>query len=170
VSYYFWINLLAISIPFIAGFDKRLKFYRNWKYLFPAMLGTMLVFIPWDMLKTSLEVWGFNPVHLQGIYLVNLPVEEWLFFIAIPYACLFTYHAFEYLIPKDYLGPYATGLPALSPSPADHCSDQSRPLVHLYHFCIYLHISYPAPAGFQIALPWSVLCNVFCYPDPVFYR
>jgi len=110
VSYYFWINLLAISIPFIAGFDKRLKFYRNWKYLFPAMLGTMLVFIPWDMLKTSLEVWGFNPVHLQGIYLVNLPVEEWLFFIAIPYACLFTYHAFEYLIPKDYLGPYANRL------------------------------------------------------------
>ncbi len=117
MSYYFWINLLAISIPFIAGFDKRLKFYHNWKYLFPAMLGTMLVFIPWDMLKTSLEVWGFNPVYLQGIYLVNLPVEEWLFFIAIPYACLFTYHAFEYLIPKDYLGPYAnrlTGVIALT--------------------------------------------------------
>ncbi len=110
MSYYFWINLLAISVPLIAGFDKRLKFYRNWKYLFPAMIGTMLVFIPWDMLKTSLQVWGFNPVHLQGIYLANLPVEEWLFFIAIPYACLFTYHAFEYLIQKDYLGPYAKGI------------------------------------------------------------
>lgn len=107
MSYYFWINLLAISVPLLVTFDKRLKFYRNWKYLFPAMLGTMLIFIPWDVAKTSLGVWGFNPIHLQGIYLFNLPLEEWLFFIAIPYACLFTYHAFEYLIRKDYLATYA---------------------------------------------------------------
>ena len=110
MSYYFWINLLSISVPLLAGFDKRLKFYRNWKYLFPAMLGTMLVFIPWDIYKTAAGVWGFNPKYLQGIYLSNLPVEEWMFFIAIPYACLFTYHAFEYLIRKDFLGPFARNL------------------------------------------------------------
>jgi lycopene cyclase domain-containing protein len=113
MSYYFWINLLSISVPFLAGFDKRLKFYRNWKYLFPAMLGTMLVFIPWDVYKTASGVWGFNPDHLQGIYIFNLPVEEWIFFIAIPYACLFTYHAFEYLIKKDYLGSSAKAITAV---------------------------------------------------------
>jgi lycopene cyclase domain-containing protein len=112
MSYYFWINLLSISVPFLAGFDKRLKFYRNWKYLFPAMLGTMAVFIPWDVYKTASGVWGFNPDHLQGIYIFNLPVEEWLFFIAIPYACLFTYHSFEYLIKKGHLGPYAKAITA----------------------------------------------------------
>jgi lycopene cyclase domain-containing protein len=112
MSYYFWINLLSISVPFLAGFDKRLKFYRNWKYLFPAMLGTMLVFIPWDIYKTDSGVWGFNPDHLQGIYIFNLPVEEWVFFIAIPYACLFTYHAFEYLVKKDYLGSSAKAITA----------------------------------------------------------
>ena len=105
MSYYFWINLLSISVPLIVSFDRRLKFYRNWKYLFPAMLATMWVFIPWDVYKTASGVWGFNPDHLQGIYIFNLPIEEWLFFIAIPYACLFTYHSFEYLIKKDYLGP-----------------------------------------------------------------
>jgi lycopene cyclase domain-containing protein len=97
----------------LAGFDKRLKFYRNWKYLFPAMIGTMLVFIPWDVMKTELAVWGFNPIHLQGFSILNLPVEEWLFFIAIPYACLFTYHAFEYLIKKDLLGKYAKTITAV---------------------------------------------------------
>ena len=107
MSYYLWINLLALSVPLLVTFDKRLKFYRNWKYLFPAILGTMLIFVPWDAAKTSMGVWGFNPDHLQGIYLLNLPIEEWLFFIAIPYACMFTYHSFEYLIRKDYLGPAA---------------------------------------------------------------
>lgn len=104
---YFFINLGAVSIPFIAGFDRRLSFQKQWKFLFPAMLLTMLVFIPWDMLKTDMAVWGFNPKYLLGIYIGNLPVEEWLFFIAIPYACLFTYHSLNYLVKKDYLGRYA---------------------------------------------------------------
>jgi lycopene cyclase domain-containing protein len=104
---YVFINLGAISIPFIAGFDKRLRFDRQWRFLFPAILLTMTVFIPWDMLKTYLGVWGFNPRYLLGFYIGNLPIEEWMFFITIPYACLFTYHSLNYLVKKDYLGKYA---------------------------------------------------------------
>lgn len=104
---YFFINLGAISIPFISGFDGRLRFDKQWRFLFPAMLLTMLVFIPWDMLKTYLAVWGFNPRYVSGFYIGNLPVEEWMFFIAIPYACLFTYHSLNYLVNKDYLGKFA---------------------------------------------------------------
>jgi lycopene cyclase domain-containing protein len=104
---YVFINLGAIGIPFLAGFDKRLRFDKQWKFLFPSMLLTMAVFIPWDMAKTYLAVWGFNPRYLLGIYRGNLPIEEWMFFIAIPYACLFTYHSLNYLVKKDYLGKYA---------------------------------------------------------------
>lgn len=104
---YVFINLGAISIPFLAGFDKRLRFDKQWQFLFPSMLLTMVLFIPWDMVKTYLEVWGFNPRYLLGIYIGNLPLEEWMFFIAIPYACLFTYHSLNYLVKKDYLGKYA---------------------------------------------------------------
>jgi lycopene cyclase domain-containing protein len=104
---YVFINLGAISIPFIAGFDRRLRFDKQWRFLFPAMLLTMLLFIPWDMEKTHLGVWGFNPRYVLGFYIGNLPVEEWLFFIAIPYACVFTYHSLNYLVKKDYFGEYA---------------------------------------------------------------
>lgn len=104
MSYYLLINLLALSVPFIVSFDRRLKFHHKWKYLLPAILATMLIFVPWDIIKTSIGVWGFNPRYLSGIYFFNLPVEELMFFVAIPYACLFTYHSFEYLIMKDYFG------------------------------------------------------------------
>ncbi|MCF8388435.1 MAG: lycopene cyclase domain-containing protein, partial [Bacteroidales bacterium] len=101
-------NLLSISIPFLAGFDRRLKFYRQWKYLFPAMLLTMMLFIPWDVIFTEREIWGFTPKYLSGIDIINLPIEEWLFFIAIPYACVFTYESLKYLVKKDYLQRYVS--------------------------------------------------------------
>jgi len=101
---YLLINLGAISIPFISSFDRRLRFDKQWRFAVPAMILSMLVFIPWDMAKTDMGVWGFNPRYLTGAYIGNLPVEEWLFFIAIPYACVFTYHSLNYLIKKDILG------------------------------------------------------------------
>ncbi len=110
MSTYLAINLLSISIPFLAGFDRRLKFYRQWKYLFPAILLTMILFIPWDVIFTDMGVWEFTPRYLSGIDLINLPIEEWLFFICIPYACLFTYESLNYLVKKDYLRKYVPAI------------------------------------------------------------
>lgn len=101
MSYYLLINLASIIIPFVAGFDSRLRFYDKWKFLFPAMIATMAIFVPWDIVKTDLGVWGFNPDYILGAYFYNLPIEEILFFIAIPYACIFTYHSLGFFLKKE---------------------------------------------------------------------
>ncbi len=91
MSLYLWIDLLSISVPFLVSFHPRIRLYRRWKALFLALLITLVPFIIWDVYFTVQGYWGFNEDYLSGLYLLHLPIEEWLFFICIPYACVFTH-------------------------------------------------------------------------------
>jgi len=107
MSTYLTVILLALIFPLLLSFDKKVHFYTQWRYLFPAIFITMLLFIPWDIIFTIRGVWGFNPMHLEGIEIFHLPLEEWLFFIVVPYASLFTYEVLNAYIQKDLLGKYS---------------------------------------------------------------
>lgn len=91
MSLYLWLDLLSISVPFLVSFHPRIKLYKSWRALFLALLITLVPFIIWDVYFTVQGYWGFNETYLSGIYLLHLPIEEWLFFICIPYACVFTH-------------------------------------------------------------------------------
>jgi len=101
---YLLLNILTISIPFLYSFDARINYAKKWKYLFPAIFLTAAFFITWDIIFTNWKIWSFNDHYLTGINLINLPIEEWLFFIAIPYSSVFIYESMNYFITKDYLG------------------------------------------------------------------
>ena len=97
---YLLLDLGSLSIPFLFSFHPKLKFYKKWKSLFLAIPITMLIFIPWDVIFTQQEYWGFNEAYLLDIRILGLPLEEWLFFICIPYACVFTHYALFHYFPK----------------------------------------------------------------------
>jgi lycopene cyclase domain-containing protein len=97
---YLLVNGLSIIFPLIFTFHKRLKFYNQWHAFWPAALVVASFFVLWDCYFTHIKVWGFNGAYLCGLQIINLPVEEVLFFICIPYACLFTYHVLITLVFK----------------------------------------------------------------------
>lgn len=100
MSEYSLINLLSLIIPLVASFHPKLEFYKRWKYWFPAMLITGVVFLVWDAWFTAAEVWSFNAQHVGSKKLIGMPYEEWAFFFCIPYACIFTFEAFRKMLPK----------------------------------------------------------------------
>ena len=107
---YLLINFLTIFFPVILSFDKRVQFFKQWKFILPGLLISGAVFLVWDYIFTIADVWSFNPDYVTGIWLFNLPVEEILFFITVPFACIFIYECLNYYIRKDILKSFQFGI------------------------------------------------------------
>lgn len=106
-SLYLLVNIGAIIFPLALSFDKKVAFYKKWKYLFPAILIVAVFFLIWDYFFTAWNIWSFNEDYITGIKLLNLPLEEVLFFFTIPYACVFIYECTLAYLSKDYLKKWA---------------------------------------------------------------
>ncbi len=99
MSTYLCTDLLALSVPLLFSLTKWFPFQREWKYFFPACAAMAAFFLVWDVWFTKMGIWGFNEIHLLGAMLFGLPIEEYLFFLCIPYACLFTYFVLRQRLP-----------------------------------------------------------------------
>lgn len=90
-----YMTVLALSgiIPFVCSFYPPLKMYRNARPLGYTIGLIAVIFGLWDMFATFRGHWRFNPEGVWGIMVVNLPLEEVLFFIVIPFCCIFTWEA-----------------------------------------------------------------------------
>ncbi|SEO42790.1 lycopene cyclase domain-containing protein [Mucilaginibacter sp. OK283] len=95
---YLVINVLTVFFPFVLSFDKKVHFYKSWKYIWPGMATTGLFFLFWDVLFTMKGVWSFNPQYITGVTMWGLPFEEVLFFLTVPFACIFIYACLNYYI------------------------------------------------------------------------
>lgn len=91
MSLYAWLMLVSFIGPFALSFDKKVSFYKWWKPLFVGIGVNALLFILWDGWFTRAGIWGFNNAYVWLIRFNDLPIEEWLFFIVVPYASVFIY-------------------------------------------------------------------------------
>ena len=64
------------------------------------MLLPAVLYIVWDFYFTLKNVWSFNDYYITGIKIINLPVEEVLFFFVVPYCCVFIYECIKSYFPN----------------------------------------------------------------------
>lgn len=100
MSTYLYILAAVIIVPALFS-SYRIRFYEKIPAVLRATLLTSLVFIPWDIYVTGRGEWGFNPGQVLPFRLLGLPLEEWLFFVVVPFACLFIYEALGHYYPQS---------------------------------------------------------------------
>ncbi|MBN1560122.1 lycopene cyclase domain-containing protein [candidate division KSB1 bacterium] len=94
-SEYLLLNVIILSGPMILSFDRRVRYVRNWHWAFAAAVATLIPFIIWDSLVSGRH-WWFNQEYTLDFRIMGLPPGEWLFFITVPFACLFIWEIITY--------------------------------------------------------------------------
>ena len=98
---YLLIDFFTVIVPFLFSFHPKLQFYKHFKAFFLSCFTVGTLFVLWDVYFTSIGVWGFNSDYLIGIYLFNLPIEEVLFFVCVPFSCV-QLSLFEFVLRLQY--------------------------------------------------------------------
>jgi lycopene cyclase domain-containing protein len=96
---YLILDVLIILFPFLLSFKWKFPYYRYYKALFPAIAVVGITYIIWDAIVTARGDWWFNYEYLSGITIIGLPLEEILFFVVVPYSCIFIYENLEFFFP-----------------------------------------------------------------------
>lgn len=99
MSEYLIINIATVIVPLIMSFEEKLRFYRFYLPLVISIILIGLLFIIWDHQATVRGDWSFNEKYILGILLFELPLEEVLFFVTVPYSIIFLYETMHVYLP-----------------------------------------------------------------------
>ncbi|OIP84055.1 MAG: hypothetical protein AUK44_03600 [Porphyromonadaceae bacterium CG2_30_38_12] len=97
---YLALMLGSLFFPLLLSFDKNVRFVQYFKPLAVAIVIPGMFFIVWDVLFTHLGYWQFNEAYTLGWRIFKLPLEEWMFFIVIPFCSIFIYKVFQFYFPN----------------------------------------------------------------------
>lgn len=88
--------ILTIPLEFVFG----LNVIRKPSYFLKAVWLPATVYIVWDIFATANSHWAFTDKHVSNIKLLDLPIEEYLFFLVIPLCSVLTYEAVKKVFPS----------------------------------------------------------------------
>ncbi len=89
-SEYILLNVLIFIGPLALSFERRIRFLQYWPKVFLSIGIVMIPFLLWDVLVSGAH-WHFNEAYTLPYRILKLPIGEWLFFITVPFSCLFVW-------------------------------------------------------------------------------
>ncbi|MCF7873349.1 MAG: lycopene cyclase domain-containing protein [Candidatus Omnitrophica bacterium] len=91
MSEYALILFFSLVLPLFLSFYRPLKFYQKIKPLFLSIFFILIIFGGWDIWATYRGHWYFNSQYIWSPKIFNLPLEEVLFFIVVPFCSIFSW-------------------------------------------------------------------------------
>jgi lycopene cyclase domain-containing protein len=88
---YYLFNLLVFMPVLLLSIFTDVQPHKDWRTLLRCVLFVSLPFMYWDIWAANEGHWGFNPEYVTTFRFLNVPVEEFLFFITVPFACLYVW-------------------------------------------------------------------------------
>lgn len=92
---YFLILMAFLIVTFLLQRKFRIRLYRNWKECIEVAGLLFLIGFVWDTFAVWRGHWAFPPGNTLGITIGLLPVEEYLFFLIVPYFGLTLYKVIQ---------------------------------------------------------------------------
>jgi len=103
MSTYLIINIIIVFFPLIISLTSKARRLK-WKALLASIVLVGGFFVLWDLWAISLGDWYFNSKFINGARLAGLPYEELLFFVTVPFSCLYLYEGMrKYLLNRKWL-------------------------------------------------------------------
>lgn len=99
---YLLVDFLTIIVCLLFSFHPKIRFDRQFVPFAKACLVAAAPFILWDIYFAQKGIWWFNESYTLGINLFHLPLEEWLFFVCIPFSCVFTFFCLDKFFKLDW--------------------------------------------------------------------
>ena len=84
---YLLFNFVVIAGPVVSQFSHQIKHVSRWRLKLLVSGIVMIPYVIWDALVAGSH-WWFNDAYTLNFRLFGLPIEEWLFFITVPFGCL----------------------------------------------------------------------------------
>ncbi|MBK6773879.1 MAG: lycopene cyclase domain-containing protein [Ignavibacteria bacterium] len=103
MSAYLLLNILIIFFPLVLSFEKKISFYKKFFPLLISIIITGIIFIVWDSVAVTRNDWSFNGEFVSAIKIFNLPPEEILFFVTVPYSIIFTFVSIRYYVKEKII-------------------------------------------------------------------
>ncbi len=88
---YYLFNIIVFLPVLILSFVTDVKPHRHIRGLLAGYILVSVPFMIWDVWATSAGHWWFNSQYITGPYIFNVPLEEYLFFLTVPFALLYVW-------------------------------------------------------------------------------
>jgi lycopene cyclase domain-containing protein len=77
LTYIIWLAVF-VGVPIVLLMHWRRAFWRRKRALGWVLLGALVGGWAWDAASVQLRVWFYAPEHITSVWLLGLPLEEWL--------------------------------------------------------------------------------------------